>query len=234
MSAPTRSSCWWPTWRGRDVRPVHEESRQTRLGRGFYETRRLQPEPIARTAEAVWDFAETAREKNAASIRVIATSAARDAVNPTDLTDAIFRASGLKTEIISGAREAEWAFQGRDDRSGTGAASAVAAGRGRRQHGIHRGPRREKTFCAQLSARHGAADGTISAQRPANERRVQRLPRLDEGFSANRSPAAAGTGAAKMTRRNPARRHRRHDEHPGAHREEAGPLRPRENRARPF
>jgi exopolyphosphatase/guanosine-5'-triphosphate,3'-diphosphate pyrophosphatase len=97
---------------GRDVQPVHEESRQTRLGRGFYETRRLQPEAVACTAEAVWEFAQTAREKNAESIRVFATSAARDAMNPMDLTDTIFRASGLKTEIISGAREAEWVFQG--------------------------------------------------------------------------------------------------------------------------
>ena len=97
---------------GRDVQPVLEESRQTRLGKGFYESNRLQPEAIARTAEAVWEFAETAREKNANSIRVIATSAARDAVNPNDLTSAIERASGLKTEIISGAREAEWVFQG--------------------------------------------------------------------------------------------------------------------------
>jgi exopolyphosphatase/guanosine-5'-triphosphate,3'-diphosphate pyrophosphatase len=98
--------------RGRDVLPVHEESKQTRLGKGFYETRRLQPEALACTAEAVWEFAETAREKNAVSIRVIATSAARDAVNPADLTASIERASGLKTEIISGAREAEWVFQG--------------------------------------------------------------------------------------------------------------------------
>jgi exopolyphosphatase/guanosine-5'-triphosphate,3'-diphosphate pyrophosphatase len=97
---------------GREVRPVHEESRQTRLGQGFYETHQLQPESIARTAEAVSDFAEIAREKAAASIRVIATSAARDAVNPGDLTSAIERACGLKTEIISGQREADWVFQG--------------------------------------------------------------------------------------------------------------------------
>jgi len=98
--------------RGRDVTPVHEESKQTRLGKGFYETHRLQPETIAHTAAAVWEFAEIAREKNAGSVRVIATSAARDAMNPTDLTGAIERASGLKTEIITGAREADWAFQG--------------------------------------------------------------------------------------------------------------------------
>ena len=98
--------------RGRDVQPVHEESRQTRLGKGFYETHRLQPETIAHTAEAVWEFAETAREKSSVSVRVIATSAARDAVNPKDLTNAIERAAGLKTEIITGACEADWAFQG--------------------------------------------------------------------------------------------------------------------------
>ena len=97
---------------GREVTPVHEESKQTRLGKGFYETHRLQPETIAHTAAAVWEFGEIARDRNAMSIRVIATSAARDAMNPRDLTNAIERASGLKTEIISGAREADWAFQG--------------------------------------------------------------------------------------------------------------------------
>jgi exopolyphosphatase/guanosine-5'-triphosphate,3'-diphosphate pyrophosphatase len=98
--------------RGREVSPVHEESRQTRLGKGFYETHQLQPENVAHTAAVVWEFAEIAREKNSSTVRVIATSAARDAKNPTDLTSAIERASGLKTEIISGAREADWAFQG--------------------------------------------------------------------------------------------------------------------------
>jgi exopolyphosphatase/guanosine-5'-triphosphate,3'-diphosphate pyrophosphatase len=98
--------------RGRDVQPVHEESRQTRLGKDFYETHRLQPERIACTAEAVWEFAETARERNSDSIRVIATSAARDALNQNDLTSAIERASGLKMEVISGDQEAEWVFRG--------------------------------------------------------------------------------------------------------------------------
>lgn len=98
--------------RGREVLPVHEESRQTRLGKGFYETQQLQPETIARTAEAVWEFGEIAREKNSRSIRVIATSAARDARNAADLISTIERAAGLKTEIISGEQEADWAFQG--------------------------------------------------------------------------------------------------------------------------
>ena len=97
---------------GRDVQPVYEESRQTRLGKGFYETHRLQADAIMRTAEAVAEFAKTARENKAAFIRVIGTSAVRDAMNSGDLTSAIERASGLKVEIISGEREAELAFQG--------------------------------------------------------------------------------------------------------------------------
>jgi exopolyphosphatase / guanosine-5'-triphosphate,3'-diphosphate pyrophosphatase len=97
---------------GRDVQPVHEESKQTRLGKGFYESNRLQSEAIVRTAEAVREFAEIARDKKAVVVRIIATSAARDAVNADELTSAITRASGLKVEIISGEQEAAWAFQG--------------------------------------------------------------------------------------------------------------------------
>jgi len=97
---------------GHDVQPVCEESKQTRLGRGFYDTHRLQPEPIAKTAKAVMNYATKSRELSAVSIRVVATSAARDAVNPRELVSAIEVASGLKVEIISGDQEAEWAFQG--------------------------------------------------------------------------------------------------------------------------
>ena len=97
---------------GREVEPVWEESKQTRLGRGFYETHRLQPEAIDATGKAVGQFSETARRYQATSIRVIATSAARDAVNSAELSAAIEKASGLKMEIISGEQEAEWVFQG--------------------------------------------------------------------------------------------------------------------------
>jgi exopolyphosphatase/guanosine-5'-triphosphate,3'-diphosphate pyrophosphatase len=94
------------------VRPLWEESKQTRLGQGFYRTHRLQPEPVAQTAAVIARFAHTAREWKAKSIRVIATSAARDARNPRTLLNAVKRASGLKVEIISGEQEADWAFHG--------------------------------------------------------------------------------------------------------------------------
>src|SRR5690349_6418181 len=74
---------------GREVSPFREESRQTRLGRGFYKTHQLQSEPIAASAQAVAEFAQRAREDKAVSVRVIATSAARDASNAAELIAAI-------------------------------------------------------------------------------------------------------------------------------------------------
>ena len=97
---------------GREVLPIHETSKQTRLGKGFYETHRLQPDAIAQTAEAVITFAADALERGAETIRVIATSAVRDAKNPSDLTTAIEHAAGLATEIISGEQEADLTYLG--------------------------------------------------------------------------------------------------------------------------
>ncbi len=97
---------------GRVVDPVVEESEQTRLGNGFFKDNQLRPGPISETARAVAVFAARAREAGAGWPRVIATSAARDAKNAGELTGAILRATGLKTEVISGEQEADWVFQG--------------------------------------------------------------------------------------------------------------------------
>jgi exopolyphosphatase/guanosine-5'-triphosphate,3'-diphosphate pyrophosphatase len=96
----------------KEVRPVFETSRQTRLGHGFFQTRRLQLDAITATAQAVAAFAMEARARGAFSLRVIATSAAREASNAEELTSAIERVAGLRTEIVSGEQEAEWVFQG--------------------------------------------------------------------------------------------------------------------------
>ncbi len=98
--------------KGNEIVPLCEESKQTRLGQGFYATHRLQREPIAKTAAVVAEFARTARRWRAKSIRVIATSAARDAKNSRTLINAVKRTADLEIEIISGEQEADWVFQG--------------------------------------------------------------------------------------------------------------------------
>lgn len=97
---------------GGEVTPLYERSEQTRLGRGFYDDHRLRPDAIRHTAQAVAGFVNRAREMGAANIRVIATSAVRDAVNAADLTGALTAATGLPVEVISGQVEAAMAFRG--------------------------------------------------------------------------------------------------------------------------
>ncbi len=97
---------------GHEIQPVCEESKQTRLGQGFYETHRLLPEAIANTAQAVAAFVVQSQSLQAQQLRVIATSAARDALNAQDLIAAIERDAGHRLEIISGEQEADWAFLG--------------------------------------------------------------------------------------------------------------------------
>ncbi len=95
-----------------DVVPILETSRQTRLGQGFYESHRLGKKPILDTARTAGDFAARARAEGAAVVRIIATSAARDAVNAAELVSAIEEATHAKVEVITGGQEADWAFAG--------------------------------------------------------------------------------------------------------------------------
>ena len=97
---------------GSIVRPVWEESKQTRLGHGFYPERVLRPGPIQDTAAAVARFSDKARELGAAQVRVVATSAAREARNPEQLSQAIEKASGLPVRVITGDEEADYVFRG--------------------------------------------------------------------------------------------------------------------------
>ncbi len=97
---------------GAQVSPVAEESVTTRLGAGFYETKRLGQDAIAKTAAAVARYAAKAGNLGASSVLVIGTSAARDARNATQLAGAILQESGLAIKILTGKEEAEWAFRG--------------------------------------------------------------------------------------------------------------------------
>jgi exopolyphosphatase/guanosine-5'-triphosphate,3'-diphosphate pyrophosphatase len=97
---------------GGTVTPVLEVSKQTRLGAGFYLTRRLQRPAIALTAEAVAEFSSSAAKLGAGPARVIATSAARDAINVAELSQAVRGRCGLEMEILSGDKEADWVFRG--------------------------------------------------------------------------------------------------------------------------
>jgi exopolyphosphatase/guanosine-5'-triphosphate,3'-diphosphate pyrophosphatase len=93
------------------VIPLIHKGEQTRLGQGVFETGQLASEAIETTARVVGDFAAKAKGQGAASVRVLATSAAREATNGDKLAEAI-SAGGLELEIIDGQTEAELVLRG--------------------------------------------------------------------------------------------------------------------------
>ncbi|MCU1674629.1 MAG: Ppx/GppA family phosphatase [Frankiales bacterium] len=93
-------------------RDVHREMRVVRLGQGVDRTGRLAPEALARTREALVDYGTTCRDLGVARIRMVATSATRDAENRSDFVAMVEAVLGVQPEVISGGEEAALSFDG--------------------------------------------------------------------------------------------------------------------------
>lgn len=91
---------------------VHREMRIVRLGAGVADTGRLSPAALRRTADALGDYAATIRSLGVERVRFVATSAARDATNRTELVAVVHNRLGVPAEIISGAEEAALSLRG--------------------------------------------------------------------------------------------------------------------------
>jgi exopolyphosphatase/guanosine-5'-triphosphate,3'-diphosphate pyrophosphatase len=98
---------------------VVREMRIVRLGQGVDRTGRLAPEALERTRVALADYATTIRRHEAERVRMVATSATRDADNREEFTAMVRAELGVDPEVISGQQEAALTF--------AGAASALAA-----------------------------------------------------------------------------------------------------------
>jgi exopolyphosphatase/guanosine-5'-triphosphate,3'-diphosphate pyrophosphatase len=91
---------------------VHREMRVVRLGQGVDRTGELAPDALERTRAAVVDYAATCRELGAERVRMVATSATRDARNRDAFHDMVVDALGVAPEVVSGAEEAALSFDG--------------------------------------------------------------------------------------------------------------------------
>lgn len=89
---------------------VSEASEVTRLGEGVDAAKRLKPEAMSRTLEAVRRFADDARAQGAERVLAAGTSALRDAVNGPEFIQQAKEKAGVEIEIITGDREAELAY----------------------------------------------------------------------------------------------------------------------------
>ncbi|MBV8861748.1 MAG: Ppx/GppA family phosphatase, partial [Mycobacterium sp.] len=96
---------------------VHREMRIVRLGQGVDATGRFAPEALERTRVALVDYAALCNAHDVERIRMVATSATRDAGNrdvffaiTADVLGAVV--DGTVAEVITGAEEAELSFCG--------------------------------------------------------------------------------------------------------------------------
>jgi exopolyphosphatase/guanosine-5'-triphosphate,3'-diphosphate pyrophosphatase len=96
--------------RGGRARALDEALATSRLGTGLRGGGRLDPGALARTRDAVVDFAARARARGARRPWAFATAAARDAVDGAAAAREIGAAAGVPLEVLSGAREAALAY----------------------------------------------------------------------------------------------------------------------------
>jgi exopolyphosphatase/guanosine-5'-triphosphate,3'-diphosphate pyrophosphatase len=84
---------------------VHEDREVTRLGKSVFKNGMLTPSAMARTVEVLQRFHKAVQKNGAELVRVVATSALRDARNGNAFIEWVRAATGWKVEIISGLEE---------------------------------------------------------------------------------------------------------------------------------
>jgi len=88
------------------------EMRMVRLGQGVDRTGVLADDALARTFEAVDEYAALIRAHGAERVRFVATSATRDAANADVFVRGVHDRLGVDPEVVSGSEEAALAFDG--------------------------------------------------------------------------------------------------------------------------
>jgi exopolyphosphatase / guanosine-5'-triphosphate,3'-diphosphate pyrophosphatase len=91
---------------------VHREMRIVRLGQDVDATGRLAPDALERTRVALADYTAIARRAGAERVRMVATSATRDAANREDFFALVRQTLGTDAEVITGDKEARLSFTG--------------------------------------------------------------------------------------------------------------------------
>lgn len=88
------------------------EMQTTRLGAGVDRTGRLDPEAIERTLTCLREYRDLIDNHNVSSLRMTATSAARDAENRETFFAGVEASLGERPELLSGDDEGQLAFAG--------------------------------------------------------------------------------------------------------------------------
>jgi len=95
-----------------DGRDLLRRMEIVRLGHGVDRTGRLDPAAIARTRAVLESYAADITRLGAASVRMVATSATRDASNRAEFALMVSGVLGVKPEVVSGEQEATLSYAG--------------------------------------------------------------------------------------------------------------------------
>jgi len=87
------------------LKTLHEDREVTRLGESVFQTGVISPEAMAATIRALKRFHKAVQMHVADKVRVVATSAMRDARNAQAFTEWVLSATGWNVEVISGLEE---------------------------------------------------------------------------------------------------------------------------------
>lgn len=90
----------------------HREMQITRLGEGVDAAGMLRVDAVDRTIAVLDSYAETLRRAGCETVRLTATSAARDSGNRDEFFERAERAVGVRPELLSGEEESELSFVG--------------------------------------------------------------------------------------------------------------------------
>jgi exopolyphosphatase/guanosine-5'-triphosphate,3'-diphosphate pyrophosphatase len=97
---------------GHQLSDIERRMEIVRLGQGVDATGMLAPEALERTLRALADYAADIRAAGATAVRMVATSATRDASNAADFSSGVQRTLGIAPEVITGREEARLSFAG--------------------------------------------------------------------------------------------------------------------------
>lgn len=93
-------------------RVVEQHQKVTRLGEGLAASGALGEAPMARTLAVVSDYAGRGMRLGSARVRIVATSAVREAANGRAFVAAVERATGRRVDVVSGEDEARLMLRG--------------------------------------------------------------------------------------------------------------------------
>lgn len=91
---------------------IARQMKIVRLGEGVDRTGRLADAAIDRTIAALRGYADLIREHRPEAVRMVATSATRDAANSAEFTRRVKEVLGVEPEVVSGDTEARLSFIG--------------------------------------------------------------------------------------------------------------------------